>query len=137
MDLQFCVSSVLQVVCDVGMRRMIDAWNSHPIPLRGVPNQLQEVAFHTALIHPAEVPGTEAAIDTYRRQGGRIREPGPFGEDPLEGDPILVQQRQEMWTRRCGISVETTFSELVSSNPQPPQNAILKYIEITNQLSPE
>ena len=35
---KFCVSTVLCRVCQVGMKRMIEAWNSHPIPRRGVPN---------------------------------------------------------------------------------------------------
>ena len=39
--MKFAVSNLLIKVCQVGMNRMIAAWNSHPIPGRGIPNQLR------------------------------------------------------------------------------------------------
>ena len=69
---KFCVSTVLCRVCKIGMDRMILAWNSHPIPRRGVPNTLQVQAFHTSPIHPAEVPQCSTAVSEYRQQGGRL-----------------------------------------------------------------
>ena len=48
---KFCMSHVLRRVCQVGMQRMIQAWNSHPIPRRGVPNTLQAQYFHITLIN--------------------------------------------------------------------------------------
>ena len=69
---KFAVSTVLIRVCRVGINRMIAAWNSHPIPGRGIPNQLQIGAFNTSPIHPSEIPDVTAAVDSYRRQGGRL-----------------------------------------------------------------
>ena len=68
---KFAVSTVLIRVCQVGMNRMIAAWNSHPIPGRGIPNQLQVRAFNTSPIHPSEIPDVTSAVDQYRLQLGR------------------------------------------------------------------
>ena len=67
---KFAVSTVLIRVCRVGINRMIAAWNSHPIPGCGIPNQLQIGAFNTSPIHPSEIPDVTAAVDSYRRQEG-------------------------------------------------------------------
>lgn len=65
----FAVSTVLIRVCCVGMNQMIVAWNSHPMPGRGIPNQYQIGAFNTSPIHPSEIPDVTAA-DSYRHQEG-------------------------------------------------------------------
>ena len=60
------------IVCkvdEVGMERMIQAWNSPPIPHRGVSNELQLLAFHTTRIEPAEIPSANDAVTLYRDQG--------------------------------------------------------------------
>lgn len=67
-----CVSTVLCHVCEVGMRRMIEAWNNHPIPHRGIPNELQNQMFGTASIQSAEVPPSSDAVALYRDQGGTL-----------------------------------------------------------------
>ena len=93
------VSTVLGQVCKVGMTRMVEAWNCHPIPRRGTPNLLQTAVYNTAVIHAAEIPSPSAAVESYRQQGGHLTDPQPFGEDPLAGDPTLFQQRQDRWMR--------------------------------------
>ena len=80
---KFAVSTIRLRVCFVGMDRMIAAWNSHPIPRHGVPNQLQVDACRTAPIHPLEVPNVTSAMDSFRHQRGRITDPATFGVDPL------------------------------------------------------
>lgn len=133
---QFCVSIVLCRVCEVGMRRMILAWNSHPIPRRGIPNTLQTQAFNTVHIHPIEVPQCSAAVDKYRRQCGRLTDPSSPGNDPLESEDDLCAERETRWYTQCG-SVEDIFSDMISGNTQILEDAIIKYIELTRQLQPQ
>ena len=126
---QFCVSIILCRVCEVGMRRMILAWNSHPIPRRGIPNTLQTQAFNTVHIHPLEVPQCSAAVK-YRRQGGRLTDPSSPGNDPLESEDLCAE-RETRWYTQCG-SVENILSNMISGNTQILEDAIIKCSELTH-----
>ncbi len=132
-ETKFAVSTVLSKVCEVGLRRFVGAWNSHPIPRRGIPNVLQTTSSHTLPIHPAELPQTATAVQRYRAQGGSITDPSVFGEDPLCSNPTLMQDRTRLWTARSS-SPEEIFTELMSGNTQPLQDAVLNYIDITDDL---
>ena len=105
---------------------MIAAWNSHPIPGRGVPNQLQIGAFNTSPIHPSEIPDVTFA-DT------RLTDPSTFVVDLLSDDAILIQSR-EQWSRECD-SPEDIFSAVISRNSTPLENAIQVYIRLSNELT--
>lgn len=83
---------------------MIEAWNNHHIARKGIPNSLHASNCHIHLIHTLEVPTGNDAIEEYRRQGGSITDPHNFGEDPLAGDTGLLQQRQQVWEHRLGMS---------------------------------
>ena len=58
---------------------MIAAWNSHPIPHRGIPNDLQLQACGTVPVLAAEIPLPLVAVTLYRDQGGPLRDPAGFG----------------------------------------------------------
>lgn len=51
-----CTSYILRRICMVGLRRMVDAWNSHTIPKKGIPNVLQVHNDRTTTISPSDVP---------------------------------------------------------------------------------
>lgn len=132
---KFCVSSVLCQLCEVGMSRMVMAWNNHPIPHRGIPNELQHQAYNTALVQPAEIPLPLDAVLQYRNQGGQLRDPVPFGTDPLENDSDLCAEREQQWLLKCGMDSEQMFSEIISGKDYILENAILDFIDITSSLS--
>ena len=127
---KFCVSGVLCQLSEVGMWRMINAWNSHPIPNRGIPNDLQLQASHTIPILPSEIPGVTDAVTMC----GHLRDPVSFGTDPLEGDSALCQERNEQWLIKCGMDPDQMFTEIISGNHSILENAILHYIDITFEL---
>lgn len=102
---KFCVSTVLCRVCEVGMERMILAWNAHSVPRRGIPNVLQTQAFHTAPIHPLEVPQCSSVVSEYRQRGGRVTDPNSPGTDPLSGDDTLCREREQLWERECVVLI--------------------------------
>ena len=90
---------------------MSRAWNCHPIPGRGIPNQLQVGACNTSLIHPSEIPDRTSAVDRYRLQAG-------------------VDLEIE---KKGGVTVLKTFSATISDNSTPLGNAIQIYITPTNE----
>ena len=63
---------VLRNVCSVGLNRMIEAWNNHSIPQKGIPNTLQANNDGTNPINPADIPTASAAVSQYRQQGGSL-----------------------------------------------------------------
>ncbi len=130
---KYCVSFVLRDVCAVGMNRMVAGWNHHPIPNKGVPNDLQRRAFQTVPIHHSEVPSVGVAVRMYQQQGGRITTPSTFGQDPIGGQPALMQQRLVRWNAQCVSDPKQIFTELVSGNSQLLEDAVLKFIA---QLTP-
>ena len=71
----------------IGLCRMVDAWNSHTIPRKGVPNILQMENNGTTPIISSDIPTAANAVAAYRGQGGRLTEPSDFGEDPLSSHP--------------------------------------------------
>ena len=120
-----------------GMERMIQAWNSHPIPRRGVPNKLQLRAFHTTPTQPAEIPSANDAETLYRDRGGRLTYPAIIGSDPLETDPNHCTVREDKWLAKYGMIVHQFFSNVISGNHLPLENAILHFTDITSDLADE
>ena len=133
---KYCVSFVLRSVCSVGLNRMIEAWNNHSIPGKGVPNTLQASNDATNPINPADIPTTSAAVSAYRQQGGSLSDPAEFGEDPLATNTLLCRRREDLWLLRCGgLNCGDIYSAVMCGNGWHLQNAISKFIEVTRELS--
>ena len=128
-----CISYILRRVCMIGLRRMVDAWNSHTIPKKGIRNVLQ-VHNDRTTISPSDVPSVVDAISAYREQSGRITDPSDFGQDPLSSDTALSQLREQEWSR-CSVTVVDIYTEVMCGNAQTLRDAIVKFIEITMELS--
>lgn len=46
------------------------------------------------MIHYAEVPDGDSAVQQYRQQGGQITDRSAFGSDPIGHDQSLFQERE-------------------------------------------
>ena len=134
---KFCVSAVLWQVCEVGMWRMIAAWNSHPILHRGIPNDLQLRACGTVPVLAAEIPLPSVAVTLYRDQGGGLRDPADFGTDPLQDSADLCREKQQQWIIECGMNVDEIFSATISGSDSALETAVLNFIELTSDLMNE
>ena len=134
---KFCVSAVLCQICEIGIWRMIAAWNSHPIPHRGIPNDLQLQACGTVPVLAAEIPLPSVAVTLYRDQGGRLRDPAGFGTDPLQDSANLCRERQQQWITKCGMDVDEIFSATITGSDSALEMAVLNFIEITSDLMNE
>lgn len=60
-------------MCMVGLKRMIEAWNSHSIPK----------SKQTIPVDISDIPSFDEAVSAYREQGGTSTDPTDFGVDPL------------------------------------------------------
>ena len=50
---------------------------------------------HGTTMHAQEIPSTSVAAQEYRGQGESLSEPHAFGQDPLNGNPVLQRQRRD------------------------------------------
>ena len=116
---------------------MINAWNNHPIPHRGIPNDLQLRACGIVPVLPAEIPLPSDAVTQYRDQGGRLRDPAAFGTDPLQDSADLLRERQQQWITRCRMDVDEIFSATITGSDSALEAAVLNFIEITSDLMNE
>lgn len=132
--MRYCVSEVLKPVAEVGMTRMLRAWNAHSVPHHGIPNVLQDQRNGTLPMHASEILPAEEAVSLYRGQGGVLTDPHTFGEDPLETHFMLKQQRISEF-RHSIIPYEDIFSHIISGDNVPFEQAIESYIDITQRLS--
>ena len=114
---------------------MILAWNAHSVPRRGIPNVLQTEAFHTAPIHPLEVPQCSSVVSEYRQRGGRLTDPNSPGTDPLRGNDTQYREREQLWERECGIDLGSIYSQTISGNTVVLENVITSYRDITFRLA--
>ena len=60
-----------------------------------IPNHLQDQQYNTSMIHHAEVPDGDSAVQQYRQQGGQMTDHSFFGSDPIGDDLPLVRDREE------------------------------------------
>lgn len=93
---KFVVSTVLSRVSEIGMNRMVSAWSNHPVSRRGIPNHLQDQQNNTSMIHHAEVPDGDSAVQQYRQQSGQMTDPSSFGIDPIGDDSSLVRDKERL-----------------------------------------
>lgn len=129
----FAVSNILMRITEIGMNRMIISWNSHFIPKRCIPSVLRGTQFGTLAIDSQDLPSTEDALSMYSAQGGHLSDPTEVGNDPLEGNEALMQQRESEWRAACCVS--DLFGDVLLGNTSSLGLAIQLYVSITLRLS--
>ena len=133
---KFCVSAVARNVAEVGVQRFVRAWNEHTIPHHGVPSAIfREQCLTSRLPAGAVLPtGMEASYD-YMQNGGHLTQPGDFGQDPLWRYPHLANVRLASFQREFPDPSDL-FSTCVNGHATPFKSAVLKFIELTENLTP-
>lgn len=61
---KYWVSIVLKRIFVVGLKRMVNAWNSHQKPRKGI---------HNIYLDIANIPTNDEALSVYRDHGGTLR----------------------------------------------------------------
>lgn len=131
---KFCISDIAIGLCNIGMINVVNAWNSHTIPGKGVPNVLYNDTCKTTAFHSDAMPPSSVVALNYRTEGGTINEMGSFGIDPLKDDQNLLIRRQDLFAQVCP-DFAAVFDCTVNRNSQPLKHAALTLIHITRNLS--
>ena len=102
---------------------------------KGIPNVLARSNDRTTKLRPGDIPSTDEAVHRFHAMGGHLTTFSSFGSDPLVDHPDLVAQR-DMEYARWAPEFPTIFHAIVNGNELLFKNSIVKFIELTNQLTP-
>ncbi|KAL2076472.1 hypothetical protein ACEWY4_027936 [Coilia grayii] len=125
---RYCVSNLTRHLSEIGMRRVIDAWNAHRIPGKGIPNQLAKDG-SLKKVPEGLLPHAAEAADLYQKEVGHsLRRVSCFGTDPLQLDEKFSVERLFAETYP---DMAILYNSLVNKDFKPFQGALGHLINIT------
>jgi hypothetical protein len=132
---KFCVSWFSIRVASVGVSLAVQAWNEHPIPgpRGGIPNTKMRSNYQTAKIDSFAVPEPDNAVQMFEANGGQLTYFSPFGHDPLEQYPELVDERQSTFHSYYPDFAQF-FYTIVNNDYSLFREGLLYFIEISKLL---
>ncbi|XP_013421241.1 uncharacterized protein LOC106181414 [Lingula anatina] len=131
---RYCMSTLLVSLCSIGVQRVVDAWNEHRIPGKGVPNEIASREAWAPVADPQRFPSKEVAAERYRaRTGTTLKEFSHFARDPFpsptERDAVQTAFNSSF------PDLNQLCNSVCSGHFVPFQDALLKFIELTEQHS--
>uniref|UniRef100_A0A914WDD1 Uncharacterized protein n=1 Tax=Plectus sambesii TaxID=2011161 RepID=A0A914WDD1_9BILA len=133
----FACSVIGSLVASILLQRFIDTWNNHVIPGKRKPLDYVSTR-QNYQIPPHALPSTEDAVLMYQSgiYGGSLTEETEFGENLLQGRPFEEQERdQRFWIElEASGGVTMLANTVINHSYQSFQDAVLRFIEITNSL---
>ncbi|KAL7369669.1 hypothetical protein ABVT39_005097 [Epinephelus coioides] len=128
---RYCVSNLTVQLCQIGLTRLVDSWNSHRIPGKGVPNKLAGSGCPKTI--PQELlPHSVEAADLYSQQlGSSLTTHSTFGIDPFSTEQDKLTVENQFAEKYSDISV--LFSRAVNEDFAPYKEAVLYLITTTQR----
>ncbi|XP_057208892.1 uncharacterized protein LOC130565818 isoform X2 [Triplophysa rosa] len=130
---RYCVSNLICQLCHLGISRVVEAWNNHRIPGKGIPNQLAQGG-SAKNISAALLPnGTEAADLYMDTLGSSLTRVSSFGMDPFtsEHEKATVEQLfSEKWP-----DIAVLLNNAVNKNFLPFKEALITLVTLTQRYS--
>ena len=131
---KFCVSTITSSCCRVGMETVVQSWNYHIVPKKGIPVTTYQAHCQAKRIDEKHLPQGITLVEQYNEAGGHIAVPGSFGEDSLKDYPHLQSQREAMLTESFP-SPQMLMTCARNRNTLPFHDAVMYYINVTRTLS--
>ncbi|XP_060734882.1 uncharacterized protein LOC132851919 [Tachysurus vachellii] len=126
---RYCVSNLTGQLCQIGLTRLVESWNAHRIPGKGVPNDLAGCGCPKKI--PQELlPHSVDAADLYSQQlGSSLTTHSTFGVDPFSTEQDKLRVENQFAEQYSDIS--DLFSRAVNNDLAPYKQALLCLITTT------
>ena len=91
--------------------------------------------YKAVCIPETQIPLPKIAAQQFERSGGKLKNFGNFGTDPLQGyQHIQALRQQEFKTHTASYSM--IFNAVANNDPRPLIQSIMCFIETTKHFSP-
>lgn len=101
---------------------------------RGIPDVLMARSNKAQRVTNSVLPSPGAAVHMYTSSGGNLRDPGPFGIDPIDTNSSKTNIRSSAFSEKFP-SFSNIFHEVVNGNSSIFQQGLLFFINITKRLA--
>lgn len=128
---RYCVSNLTGQLCDVGIKRMVKAWNEHRIPGKGIPNMLAQGGCPKTVPKDLLPPAPEAASLYTESLGSTLTRVSEFGRDPFTSDEHKATVEQLF--AELHPDVTDIYNKAVNKDATPFKNAVISLINLTKR----